>query len=63
MKIKSEYKKLWGNCLKKIQSSVSEQALKPGLALQPLAVLVMRLPSKYQTGFIMSGLNQNIVKS
>ncbi|MAN35021.1 MAG: chromosomal replication initiator protein DnaA [Candidatus Marinimicrobia bacterium] len=26
MKIKSEYKKLWGNCLKKIQSSVSEQA-------------------------------------
>ena len=26
MKIKSEYKKLWGSCLKKIQSSVSEQA-------------------------------------
>ena len=26
MKIKSEYKKLWGNCLKRIQSSVSEQA-------------------------------------
>ena len=26
MKIKSEYKKLWGSCLKTIQSSVSEQA-------------------------------------
>ena len=26
MKIKSEYKKLWSDCLKKIQSSVSEQA-------------------------------------